>query len=119
MSGSGGLFLFCGAFWFVWVPFLAVGIRSFDVIDFELAALLLWSLHALVACRASLLCSICFTCSVGTLSHSFHSLQWLLVVLVFFVVVGFCVVVVFLVGLVWFFVVFVLPLLLCMPSIFH
>ena len=37
----------------------------------------------------------------------------------FFVVVGFCVVVVSLVGLVWFFVVFVLPLLLCMPSIFH
>ena len=38
---------------------------------------------------------------------------------VLFVVVGFCVVVVSLVGLVWFFVVFVLPLLLCMPSIFH
>ena len=59
----GVVFVF-GAFWFVWVPFLAVGIRSFDVIDLELAALLLWSLYALVACRASLPCSICFTCSV-------------------------------------------------------
>ena len=118
MSRSVGLFWFCGAFWFVWVPFLAVGVRSFDVIDLELAALLLWSLYALVACRASLPCSSCFTCSVWTLSHSFHSLQRLLVVLVFFVVVvGFWVVVVFLVGLVWCFVVFVLPLPLCMPSI--
>ena len=114
-----GCFCFVVFLWFVLVPSLAVGIRSSDVINLELAALLLWSLYALVACRASLPCSICFTCSVWTLSHSFHSLQRLLVVLVFFVVVGFCVVVVSLVGLVWFFVVFVLPLLLCMPSIFH
>ena len=66
-----------------------------------------------MSCRAGLPCGICFIRSVWTLSHSFHSLQRLLVVLVFFVVVGFCVVVF------CFFVNFVLPLLLCMPSIFH
>ena len=56
MSGSVGLFLFCGVFWFVLVPSLAVGICSSDVMNLELAALLLWSLYALVACRASLPC---------------------------------------------------------------
>ena len=62
----------------------------------------MFALGALVACLASLPRSSCFTCSVWTPSHSFHSLQKLLVVVVFLVVLGFLLVFWFLLGLVWF-----------------
>ena len=52
----------------------------------------MFALGALVACLASLPRSPCFTCSVWTPSHSFHSLQRLLVVVVFLVGLRFFVV---------------------------
>ena len=73
--------------------------------SFRASSFAMFALGVLVACLASLPRCSCFTCSVRTPSHSFHSLQRLLVVVVFLVVLFFfvCLLVFwFLLGLVWF-----------------
>ena len=83
---------------FVWLfgfAFVADWIMLIRRASFRASSSAMFALGALVACLASLPRSSCFSCSVWTPSYLFHSLQRLLAVVVFLVVLGFLLVLCF------------------------